>query len=86
MNDSLFLDELRLQPEFGLHGVHATTAGATPVVVVNGPCRHRAGINFAHGACGSGSRSTSIGRAVKLLLVNVGRSKLAGTESTTIGT
>ncbi|CAK0790057.1 unnamed protein product, partial [Prorocentrum cordatum] len=60
--------------------------GATPVVVVNGPCRHAAAVNFRHGACGSGSRSTSIGRALKLLVQNVGRSKLAGTESTTIGT
>jgi hypothetical protein len=75
-----------LRPEFGLHGVHATTMGATPVVVVNGPCRHKAGINFRHAPCGSGSRSTSIGRALKLLLQNVGRAKLAGTESTTIGT
>jgi len=75
-----------LRPEFGLHGVHATTMGATPVVVVNGPCRHEAGVNFQHAPCGSGSRSTSIGRALKLLLQNVGRAKLAGTESTTIGT
>jgi len=75
-----------LRPEFGLHGVHATTMGATPVVVVNGPCRHQAGINFRHAPCGSGSRSTSIGRALKLMLQNVGRAKLAGTESTTIGT
>ncbi|CAK0790055.1 unnamed protein product, partial [Prorocentrum cordatum] len=79
-----------LLPEFGLHPtkkkLHATTMGATPVVVVNGPCRHAAAVNFRHGACGSGSRSTSIGRALKLLVQNVGRSKLAGTESTTIGT
>merc|ERR1740121_2874203 len=74
-----------LLTEFGLHGVHATTMGATPVVVVNGPCRHAAAINFRHGVCGSGSRSTSICRALKLLVQNVGRSKLAGTESTTIG-
>lgn len=75
-----------LEPEFGLHGVHATTMGATPVVVVNGPCRHQAGVNFQHGACGSGTRSHCIGRAIKLLLQNVGRARLAGTESTTIGT
>lgn len=75
-----------LKTEFGLHGVHATTMGATPIVVVNGPCRHSAKVNFQHAVCGSGNRSTSIGRALKLVLQNVGRAKLAGTESTTIGT
>ncbi|CAE8650592.1 unnamed protein product, partial [Polarella glacialis] len=74
-----------LHPDFGIHGVNATTMGATPVVVVNGPCRIAAGVNFKHAPCGSGSRSTSIGRALKLLLQNVGRAKLGGTESTTIG-
>lgn len=75
-----------LRKEFGLHGVHATTMGATPVVVVNGPCRSKCGINSSHGVCGSGSRSHCVGRALKLLLQNVGRARLAGTESTTIGT
>mmetsp|Transcript_56059 Transcript_56059/g.87252 ORF Transcript_56059/g.87252 Transcript_56059/m.87252 type:complete len:486 (+) Transcript_56059:104-1561(+) len=75
-----------LKPEFNLHGVHATTMGATPVVLVNGPCRHQAGVNFQHGACSSGNRSHCICRALKLLMQNVGRAKLAGTESTTLGT
>mmetsp|Transcript_92763 Transcript_92763/g.203108 ORF Transcript_92763/g.203108 Transcript_92763/m.203108 type:complete len:513 (+) Transcript_92763:162-1700(+) len=75
-----------LDPNFGLHGVHATTMGATPVVVVNGPCRDVAKVNYKHAPCGAGNRSTSIGRALKLVLQNVGRAKLAGTESTTIGT
>eukprot|EP00928_Gymnodinium_smaydae_P044862 TRINITY_DN29946_c0_g1_i1.p1 TRINITY_DN29946_c0_g1~~TRINITY_DN29946_c0_g1_i1.p1 ORF type:complete len:486 (-),score=97.26 TRINITY_DN29946_c0_g1_i1:637-2094(-) len=75
-----------LRPEFGLHGVHATTMGATPVFVVNGPCRHDAKINFQQAVCGSGHRSHCIGRAIKLLLQNVGRAKLGGTESTTLGT
>ncbi|CAJ1445924.1 unnamed protein product, partial [Effrenium voratum] len=75
-----------LRPEFGLHGVHATTMGATPVVVVNGPCRLAAGVNCQLGVCGSGHRSHCIGRALKLLLQNVGRARLGGTESTTLGT
>mmetsp|Transcript_60757 Transcript_60757/g.144689 ORF Transcript_60757/g.144689 Transcript_60757/m.144689 type:complete len:491 (+) Transcript_60757:83-1555(+) len=84
----LVLASLRgiLRSEYGLHGVHATTMGATPVVVVNGACRHTASVNFTHGVCGSGSRSTSICRALKLIIQNVGRAKLRGTESTTIGT
>ena len=59
--------------------------GGTPVVLVNGPCRHTAEINFKLGVCGSGHRSHTVGRALRLLLQNVGRARLGGTESTTIG-
>lgn len=75
-----------LQPEFNLHGVGATTMGATPAVIVNGPCRHAANVQTQHGVCGSGHRSHSIARALKLAMQNVGRARLAGTESTTLGT
>lgn len=79
--------EAMLSEQFNLHGVHATTMGATPVVLVNGPAREEAGLNSGHGALGSGSRANaSIGRAVKLVLQNVGGAKLGGTESTTLGT
>ena len=60
--------------------------GATPVVVVNGPARLSAGLNFKQGVLGSGSRNNAIGRTLKLVLQNVGGAKLGGTESTTIGT
>ena len=39
---------------FNLHGVHATTMGATPVILVSGPARREAGLNMEHGALGSG--------------------------------
>ena len=79
--------EAMLQPPFNIHGVHATTMGATPAVVVSGPARIECGLNSAHGALGSGSRANlCIGRAVKLVLQNVGGAKLGGTESTTLGT
>jgi len=79
--------EAMLDPKFNLHGVHATTMGATPCVIVNGPARQEAGINCGLGALGSGTRANAcIGRALKLILQNVGGAKLGGTESTTIGT
>ena len=81
--------EAMLDEPFNLHGVHATTMGATPCVIVSGPIRHEAGLDSSHGALGSGdSRRANlcIGRAVKLVLQNVGGAKLGGTESTTIGT
>lgn len=76
-----------LHPTFGLHGNSATTMGATPCVLVNGPVRLEAGLNFKHGVLGSGSQANAtIGRAVKLVLQNIGGAKLGGTESTTLGT
>ena len=79
--------EAMLHPNFNIHGVSATTMGATPCIIVNGPVRHAAGLNMSHGALGSGSRANAaIGRTLKLVLQNVGGAKLRGTESTTIGT
>jgi hypothetical protein len=78
--------EAMLDKRFNLHGVSATTMGATPVVVVSGPARLAAGLNFQAGVLGSGSRNVAIGRTLKLVLQNQGGAKLGGTESTTIGT
>lgn len=79
--------EAMLLDEFNLHGVHATTMGATPCLIVSGSARKECGLNTSHGALGSGSRANAcIGRALKLVLQNVGGAKLGGTESTTLGT
>ena len=71
--------EAMLTDEFNIHGVHATTMGATPAVIVHGPARHEAGLALEHGALGSsGTRAnTTIGRALKLLLQNCGGARLA---------
>jgi hypothetical protein len=79
-----------LDPAFNLHGVHATTMGATPMLIINGSNRiaQASHLNFKHGALGSGQNNranATIGRAVKLVLQNCGRAQLGGTESTTIG-
>jgi thiol-disulfide isomerase/thioredoxin len=72
--------------EFNIHGVMATTAGATPTVVVNGPIRHRLGMNMKVGALGSGNRANAtIGRAVKLALRNVGGARPGEIERTALG-
>eukprot|EP00756_Hemistasia_phaeocysticola_P001076 Hpha_TRINITY_DN10782_c0_g1::TRINITY_DN10782_c0_g1_i1::g.43743::m.43743 len=79
--------EAILDPAFNIHGMHATTMGATPCLIVNGPVRHQAGLNMKHGALSSGSRANAcIGRALKLIIQNVGGAVLGGTESTTLGT
>jgi len=72
--------------EFNIHGVSATTMGAAPVVIVNGPIRQRIGLNMRLGAMGAGYRANaSIGRAIRLVLRNVGGGKPGGTERSTLG-
>ena len=71
--------------EFNIHGVSATTMGATPAMIVNGPIRERIGMNSGLGALGAGSRANaSIGRAMRLVLRNVGGARTGGTERSTL--
>lgn len=73
--------------EFNAHGVWATTMGAAPAVVVNGPIRHRIGMNMGLGALGQGNRANAaIGRALRLVMRNVGGARPGGTERSTLGT
>lgn len=59
-------------PQFGLHGCTASTGGSAPMVVVNGPIRTQIGMNARHNAFANGSRANaSIGRTVRLVLINV---------------
>ena len=72
--------------EFNVHGVMATTMGASPVMVVNGPVRQRLGMNMKLGALGQGNRANAtIGRALRLVLRNVGGARPGGTERSTLG-
>jgi hypothetical protein len=58
---------------FNVHGVLATTHFVGPVLIVNGPIRDRIGLNYRVNALGQGSRANStIGRAVQLVVRNVG--------------
>src|SRR2546429_9924201 len=60
-------------PAFALHGVSATTNAPTPLVVINGPVRGKLGVNYAAGVFGPGWRANAtIGRAVRLVCVNLG--------------
>ncbi len=72
--------------DFNIHGVMATTMGAAPVLVVNGPIRQRIGMNMGMGALGQGNRANAtIGRAVRLVVRNVGGAIPGGTERSTLG-
>ena len=72
--------------EYNIHGVMATTMGASPVIVVNGPIRHKLEMNMGIGALGQGNRANAtIGRAVRLAVRNVGGAKPGGTERSALG-
>lgn len=72
--------------EFNCHGVFATTMGATPVMILNGPVRHALDMNMKLSSLGQGTRSNaSIGRAVRLAVRNIGGAKPGGTERSTLG-
>jgi len=58
---------------FNLHGVSTSTHFSAPLIVVNGPIRGRIGLNASFGVFGPGYRANAtIGRALRLLMINVG--------------
>jgi hypothetical protein len=60
-------------PEFGLYSVQATTHPCAVLMLISGPIVQELGLNFAHGSFGPGFRpNASIGRAMRLVLMNVG--------------
>jgi len=72
--------------EFNLHGVLATTYFATPVLIVNGPIRHEIGLNCGGNAFGQGFRANAtIGRALQLLVRNVGGGRPGDVDMSTLG-
>jgi len=72
--------------EFNIHGVMATTMGASPVMVINGPIRERIGMNMKMSALGQGNRANAtIGRALRLAIRNIGGAQPGGTERSTLG-
>jgi hypothetical protein len=60
-------------PAFGLYSVQATTHPCAVMILISGPIVDELGLNFRHGSFGPGFRANaSIGRAVRLVLMNVG--------------
>jgi hypothetical protein len=60
-------------PAFGLYSVQATTHPCAVMMLVSGPIAQELGLNFRHGAFGPGFRANaSLGRAMRLVLMNVG--------------
>jgi len=74
------------EKEFNLHGIQGTTNPVTPFVLVNGPISREIGMNSGAGCLGPGWRANAtIGRAARLLLLNIGGGKPGTTDRATHG-
>jgi hypothetical protein len=74
------------QPAFNLNGVQATTHMAAPLLVVNGPAAGTIGMNGGVNAFGPGNRANAtIGRAIRLVLLNVGGGWPGDLDKATLG-
>lgn len=71
---------------FNLNGVQATTHMASPLVIVNGPIAREIGMNGGANAFGSGNRANAtIGRAIRLIMLNVGGGRAPDLDKCTLG-
>ncbi|MES2561166.1 MAG: thioredoxin [Pseudomonadota bacterium] len=78
--------EAALEPVFTLHGVLATTYFSSPVIIVNGPITREIGMNCGINALGQGNRANAtIGRALNLIVRNVGGGKPGEADRATLG-
>ena len=65
--------EAMTEEQFNLYGVNATTHPVAPMLVLNGPVVDELNVNYGYNVFGQGWKANAtIGRAVRLLLVNVG--------------
>jgi hypothetical protein len=72
--------------EFNIHGVLATTMGVGPILVVNGSIRRALGMNAGINLLGQGNRAnSSIGRALQLVIRNVGGGRPGEVDRATFG-
>lgn len=63
------------EPTFNLYALNTTTCCATPVLMVNGPARIELGIECGYSCLGNNGRANAtIGRALRLVMRNVGGS------------
>jgi hypothetical protein len=78
--------EASLDPKFTLHGLLCSTCFSGPVIVVNGPIARAIGMNSGVNALGQGNRANAtIGRALQLIVRNVGGGVPGGIDRATLG-
>jgi hypothetical protein len=75
-----------LRPEYDLSEAQSTTHSTTPLIVVSGPLAVACGISGGFGALGPGHRANaSIGRAVRLSLMNIGGARPGVSDMALLG-
>jgi hypothetical protein len=79
--------EALLDERFNLNGLQSTTHCATPIVIVSGPHAAEAGLSAGNNVLGNGLHGNlSVGRAVRLVLTNVGGGIPGKTDMSVQGT
>ncbi|MCY4192076.1 MAG: hypothetical protein OXD42_12290, partial [Rhodospirillaceae bacterium] len=75
-----------LHEDFLLHGTTASTGGSAVLLVVNGPIRQEIGMSGSFNALSSSDRaSTVIGRALRLILINLLDVRPGDVDRSTLG-
>ena len=75
------------RPEFAYHGPASSTGGSAMVLIVNGPIGRAAGVNSGNNLFGQGVRANAtIGRAVRLVMMNVMSTRPGFLDRATLGT
>ena len=79
--------EALVDERFNLYGVNATTHPCTTLIIVNGPVAKEIGMNCGHNAFGPGNQANAtIGRAVRLAMLNIGGAIPGAGDMATFGT
>ena len=74
------------EPEFNLKAIQSTTHPCTVACLVGGPIAETIGMNGAYNAFGQGNRANAaIGRALRLVLVNIGGASPGALDRSTMG-
>ena len=75
-----------LEPEFNLLGIQTTTGTPTAAVMVRGPVAEARGMNAGTNGLGPGNRANAcIGRALRLVLTNIGGARPLVGDMATMG-
>jgi hypothetical protein len=78
--------EAVVQPEYNLYGRQTTTHPGAHLIILNGPIRKELDVNCKGNVFGEGRRANAtIGRALRLILINIGGSKPGITDMATHG-
>ncbi|MBI2906826.1 MAG: hypothetical protein HYX92_04120 [Chloroflexi bacterium] len=78
--------EAVLEPGFNLYGMQSSANPVTPLFIINGPVARRLEINGGYNCLSGGTRANAtIGRAMRLILMNIGGGIPGGTDRDTQG-